>query len=226
MRLNITISPSRQVVPFVHQRMLAGVIHKWIGENEEHGALSLYSFSRLINAQKGGGGLVFPKGTSFFISAYDRSLLHRIIKGVQKDPTMFGGLVVDEVQILSDPDLSETSRFCCGSPLFVKENVGNNQKHLLYNDPRSNEVMRRILCKKMDSVGYEYGDFEIYFDQAYPRASTKIIKYKSKSREIANRCNICPVIIKGDQRVKQFAWNVGLGSSTGIGFGAITATSS
>jgi CRISPR-associated endoribonuclease Cas6 len=38
---------------------------------------------------------------------------------------------------------------------------------------------------------------------------------------IANKANWCPVIIKGRPETKLFAWNVGLGNSTGIGFGAI-----
>jgi CRISPR/Cas system endoribonuclease Cas6 (RAMP superfamily) len=33
--------------------------------------------------------------------------------------------------------------------------------------------------------------------------------------------NWCPIIIKGKPETKLFAWNVGLGNSTGIGFGAI-----
>jgi hypothetical protein len=40
-------------------------------------------------------------------------------------------------------------------------------------------------------------------------------------RNISMRVNKCPVIIKGRPETKSFAWNVGIGNSTGIGLGAI-----
>lgn len=40
-------------------------------------------------------------------------------------------------------------------------------------------------------------------------------------RGIGNRANMCPVIIDGRPETKAFAWEVGIGNSTGIGFGSI-----
>ena len=69
----------------------------------------------------------------------------------------------------------------------------------------------------MKKVGLEDDRLEISFDLKYPKAGTKLIDYSG----IKNRANWCPVIIKGKPETKLFAWNVGLGNSTGIGFGAI-----
>jgi CRISPR-associated endoribonuclease Cas6 len=69
----------------------------------------------------------------------------------------------------------------------------------------------------MKLAGLEDDTLEIQFDRENPRATTKLINYK----EIKNRTNWCPVIIKGKPETKLFAWNVGIGNSTGIGFGAI-----
>ena len=60
-------------------------------------------------------------------------------------------------------------------------------------------------------------DFEIYFDASHTKAGTKLVNYKG----IMNRASWCSVIIKGSPETKLFAWNVGIGNSTGIGFGAI-----
>ena len=38
---------------------------------------------------------------------------------------------------------------------------------------------------------------------------------------IKNKASICPVIVKGTSEQIAFAWNVGVGNSTGIGFGAL-----
>jgi CRISPR-associated endoribonuclease Cas6 len=60
-------------------------------------------------------------------------------------------------------------------------------------------------------------NLEIRFEKNYSKAKTKLIAYNG----IKNKTNWCPVIIKGKPETKFFAWNVGLGNSTGIGFGAI-----
>ena len=58
---------------------------------------------------------------------------------------------------------------------------------------------------------------KIYFDQNYINKKIKYIDY----RGVRNKANMCPVFIKGKPETKAFAWNVGIGNSTGIGFGAI-----
>lgn len=60
-------------------------------------------------------------------------------------------------------------------------------------------------------------DFSVEFDMAYSGKRIKLMTYKG----IKNKASMCPVIIKGTLQSKQFAWNVGIGNSTGIGFGAI-----
>ena len=39
---------------------------------------------------------------------------------------------------------------------------------------------------------------------------------------IENRASICPLIIIAKPETIAFTWNVGIGNSTGIGFGAIS----
>jgi CRISPR-associated endoribonuclease Cas6 len=58
---------------------------------------------------------------------------------------------------------------------------------------------------------------KIRFDTSAAGVKTKLVPY----REIKIRANMCPVIIEGKPETKVFAWNVGLGNSTGAGFGAI-----
>jgi CRISPR-associated endoribonuclease Cas6 len=69
----------------------------------------------------------------------------------------------------------------------------------------------------MAEVGLEDDTLEISFDKAYHKAGSKMVNYNGTM----NKCSWCPVIIKGKPETKLFAWNVGLGNSTGIGLGAI-----
>jgi CRISPR-associated endoribonuclease Cas6 len=66
-------------------------------------------------------------------------------------------------------------------------------------------------------AGLQDNTLDIRFDTSYSGAKTKLISYG----KIKNRVSVCPIIIKGTPETKAFAWNVGVGNSTGIGFGAL-----
>jgi CRISPR-associated endoribonuclease Cas6 len=217
MRLHLSIKTSNEIIPFDHQPLLTGTIHKWLGMNKEHGSVSLYSFSWLNGGKKVPAGLHFGKETSFFISSHMPDMIKSLISGIQNDPTMFSGLTVSEIIIQEDPELLNQDTFLPASPIFIKRKVGEKVDHIEYMDPRANACLKETLLTKMVKAGIPDDDFEIRFDTTYPKAGTKKINYNN----VGNRANWCPVIIEGNPQVKLFAWNVGLGNSTGIGFGAI-----
>lgn len=220
MRIHIKTTPSSQTIPFDHQRKLTGCIHKWIGkENKEHGKLSLYSFSMLSNGKmnKEKTGLEFKNGTSFFISAHQESLLKEIVYTIQQNPDMFCGLKVQEIIIQETPDLTNVEYFHVASPVLIKRSEDGNTKHYLFKERITQDLLKETLLHKMHLIGMTDDTLAIYFDKTYLNAKTRVVHYNG----IKNKANICPIIIKGSPETKAFAWNVGIGNSTGIGFGAI-----
>ena len=85
MRIYLKTTPNSETVPFDYQRTLVGAMHKWLGDNDLHDDLSLYSLSWLGGGKRRGAGLHFPRGAHFFISAPDTSLHQRIVNGVFGD---------------------------------------------------------------------------------------------------------------------------------------------
>ncbi len=219
MRIHLRIRAGNKAIPFSHQHLLTGTVHKWLGQdNQEHGEVSLYSFSQLFGGKAKKEGLVFERDCSFFFSAHNPQPIKRMIEGIQKDPEMFHGLSVYEIILQQEmPDFSDKELFLVASPIFIKRKGEQQIDHILYTDARANDCLKETLLTKMSLAGIEDDSFEITFDKTYHRASTKLIDYNG----IKNRANWCPVIIKGKPETKLFAWNVGLGNSTGIGFGAI-----
>jgi CRISPR-associated endoribonuclease Cas6 len=204
------------LIPFDHQVLLTGCIYKWLGLNEEHGEISLYSFSRLEGGKKEKEGLAFKNGSLFFFSSFDEVLLKKIIKGIQHDPKMFYGLKVYEIIIQENPDFTNQELFSVASPILIKKHNGDKIEHILFNDPRANNCLKESLLNKMKKAGLSDESLDISF-KPNSYSTTKLIDYKG----IKNKTNWCSVEIKGNQETKLFAWNVGLGNSTGIGFGAI-----
>lgn len=217
MRIHLKIQTSEQIIHFDHQHLLVGTIHKWLGWNNEHGKLSLYSFSRLEGGRAMKDGLLFDRGTSFFFSAHDPEIVKRMVNGIMSDRSMFHGMEVGEVVIQEDPDLTVREVFMPASPLFIKRTNGEKVDHILFDDAGSGSFLEETLRTKMEKAGISDDTLEIKFDTSYPKAGTKLVTYSG----INNKANWCPVIIKGKPETKLFAWNVGLGNSTGIGFGAI-----
>lgn len=69
MRIHLATTPNDKPVSFDYQQKLVGVLHKWLGcDNNEHGNMSLYSFSWLQGGMKDGNKLAFAKGAKWFIS--------------------------------------------------------------------------------------------------------------------------------------------------------------
>jgi len=217
MRAYIKIKTGISILPFNHQHLLVGTIHKWLGWNEAHGKLSLLSFSRLDGGKATKSGLRYDGETSFFLSAYEPALIKKLVAGIQINNTMFNGLFVTEIILQEDPDLSARELFFVASPVLIKRKADERIEHIIYNDPRSNSFLKETLLTKMNAVGIDDETFDVQFEKSYPKAKTQLVSYNG----IDNKASWCPVILKGKPETKLFDWNVGLGNSTGIGFGAI-----
>ncbi len=217
MRIHFQINANSIIIPFNHQELLVGTIHKWLGWNDEHGKVSLYSFSSLSGGTATKEGLKLGMNTSLFFSAHNQQLIKRLLSGLRKNPEMFKGLIVEEVVIEEDPDLSNREIFYVGSPIFIKRMIDQHEDFIYFNNKSAGQYLEATLKTKLKEANLQCQEFSISFMTEYKNANTRKITYKGTDI----KANICPVIIKGSQELKLFAWNVGLGNSTGIGFGAI-----
>lgn len=221
MRLHFRTTPNTEPIPTDYFPKMVGVFHKWLGKNnDEHGKVSLYSFSSLFRTQLDRGKISCPHGAGFFISLYDESKAKTIIQSVLDAPEMFSGLIVTDLTIEEDKDLSDREIFYFASPIYVKTSDKDNKttKEFTFDDPSSAEIMTDSLKTKMRIAGLPPDDsLEVKFDVSYSKKKHTVLWY----RNISMRVNKCPVIIKGSPESKLFAWNVGIGNSTGIGLGAI-----
>lgn len=217
MRIYIKIRSDKKPVPFNYQPMITGTIHKWIGENEVHNKTSMYSFSWLNGGHKKGESLIFENETSFEFSSYDNNLIKKIINGIQNNPIINYGLEVSEIVIQETPLFSNKETFFVSSPVLIKRTEQGREKHYTYDQIETDHLLTETLRTKLRKAGLDDNNIHVAFDRNYHGAKTKLVYYNS----IGNKVNICPVIIQGTPDQIGFAWNVGVGNSTGIGFGAL-----
>ncbi|MCC5917623.1 MAG: CRISPR-associated endoribonuclease Cas6 [Cryomorphaceae bacterium] len=219
MRIHIKTTANKELVPFNYQPMLTGALHRWIGEkNELHDDVSLYSFSWLNGGKAVKGGLNFEDGARYFISSTDNELLKNLVFSIEKHPELDFGLSVNEVTIEPDPTFnSGEDTFYYASPILVKRKVNDNEIHFDYKSSETSQFLTETLKHKLKKAGLPHEGIRVMFDTGYFKAKTKVVHYK----KIGNKVNLCPVKITGTPEQKAFAWNAGIGNSTGIGFGAI-----
>ncbi|SHN04270.1 CRISPR-associated endoribonuclease Cas6 [Cyclobacterium lianum] len=217
MRLILKISPNNTLVPFNYQKYLVGCFHKWLGENKQHDDVSLYSLSWLQGGEMVKGGLKFKHGSEWSLSAYHSSLLKTLVINIKEDPKINFGMGVEDIVIMKDPPFENKQKFFLNSPVFIKRNQGDRIHYYLFNDSESDELMTRTLQTKLKKADLDSEGVRVSFDRSYHSPKTKMIDYN----EISCRASMCPVFIEGSQEQVAFAWNVGIGNSTGIGFGAL-----
>ncbi|WP_009035929.1 CRISPR-associated endoribonuclease Cas6 [Indibacter alkaliphilus] len=217
MRIHIKLSQNTELVPFDYQRSLVGTFHKWLGENHVHDAISLYSLSWLMGGRIDKKGFDFKNGAYWQISSYDTALIKTLIKGIQNDPELNFGMSVREVSIMEDPRVEPIQRFFLNSPIFIKRKLEERVHHYTFSDADSGLYMTQTLQEKLENAGLDPKGVKVYFDSTYQKPSTKMINYNG----IKCRASMCPVIIEGSEEQLKFAWNVGIGNSTGIGFGSL-----
>lgn len=226
MRLYLELSPATHPVFFNYQKALVGVFHNWLGDNKLHDGLSLYSISWLTGGKARNGALIFPEGAKWFISSPDRSLIKILVDGIFREPEIkLGGMKVQGMTMRETPDFGTERQFFVNSPILVKKSGDSNNHHFTYDQPEADEIMTNTLLHKLTKAGMGDKKVQVQFDRNYRGAKTKLIHYgrddNNGNKGIGNRANLCPVILKGDPEAISFAWDVGVGSSTGIGFGAL-----
>ncbi|MGA7719940.1 MAG: CRISPR-associated endoribonuclease Cas6 [Ignavibacteriaceae bacterium] len=217
MRLHFSLSPNTQTVPFDYQHFLIGTFHKWMGWNEIHDDISLYSLSWLQGGKMVKDGFSFPNGAKWFISFWDEEIGKELIMNAMNDSTVCSGMYVKEIQMQDTPTFSNKERFIASSPVLIRKYDENNKAiHLTYKNEEVDSYLTETLKKKLKTASLDY-DVTVRFDKTYQNPKTKLVKIN----KIKNRANFCPIIIEGNPEAIKFAWNVGIGHSSGCGFGAL-----
>lgn len=220
MRLIIKTTPNKELIPFNYQPKLTSVLHKWLGkDNVEHGAVSMYCFSWLNNLRITNKGFNANNTTNWFINFYDDEKLKTIIKAIQTEPYIFSGMEASEIVIQENPvfDLGK-ARFNVANPVFLKiKSAEGKTDFVYYNDANASGILTTRFESKLTKAGLDAKNVKVYFDTEYNNAKIKGFEHNGTF----NKGSICPIIIEGSAEQIAFAWNVGVGNSTGIGFGAL-----
>lgn len=216
MRLGLTLRTTRKGLPFSYQHELIRSFHRHLPDNSIHDDISLYSLSWLRGGEKRGEGLYFAKGAFWDISFFEDELAKQFLIGILKDKDIAFGMSVGDVKIIDPPEFGSKTRFLLQSPVLLKTFSDAKSRHILYTDSDADEVMTNAMKSKLSKAGMDT-NILLSFDREYTHAKTKLVDIKG----VKNKTSYCPVVAEGNPEVLAFVWSVGLGHSTGSGFGSV-----
>ncbi len=217
MRLHFDLSPNTEPVPFEYQHLLIGAFHKWLGPNELHDDISLYSLSWLSGGKKDKDVLDFSQGAKWFISCWQEELANKVMRGLLSQPDVCYGMRITDVQMENTPKFGPLQKFFTATPVLVKKYDGEGIKHLLFSDSGADDALTATLKTKLRKAGMDDKTTRVSFDKTYEKSKTRLVTIKG----IQNKASVCPVVIEATPETVAFAWEVGVGHSTGSGFGAL-----
>jgi CRISPR-associated endoribonuclease Cas6 len=219
-RFILCLSSDTEPVGFDYLNKLRGALHKWLGRNDRHDGLSLYSFGLLRGGRREGRHLTFPKGATWPVSFYEPDMARRLLRGILQQPEVAYGMRVLEVREQAAPDFDAERRFLVDGPVVIRRTRNNGGRdYLLWDNPHADAILTRVMRHKLEAAGYAGAHLQttVRFDRTYPRGRTRLFEIKG----IRHRGSECPVIVTGTPEAVRFAWLVGAGELTGCGFGAL-----
>ena len=219
-RLQLQLSPNTAPVPFDHLPKLTGAVHKWLGENDVHDGLSLYSFGWLSGAKRVGNGLQFPGGASWNVSFLSDDLADQLRSGIRRDPIALSGMRVYEIREQITPGFGPAARFYVdGAVLTRQRRDDGGRDHLTFRDPAADETLTRTLRTRLSAAGMDGAHLgtTVRFDRSFDKARTKLVTLKGTQYKTSE----CPVVVEGTPGAVQAAWLLGVGELTGMGLGAL-----
>ncbi|QMW06734.1 CRISPR-associated endoribonuclease Cas6 [Spirosoma foliorum] len=221
MRLQLQLTPNTQPVPYDHLHQLTGALHKWLGRNDIHDGLSLYSFGWLRGGESRNASLRFPKGANWNISFFDDEKARQLLKGILDQPELGFGMQIYEIREVAPPPFQAQHYFLTdGSSIVIRQKRPDGSRaYLLWDDPATDQALTQSFQRKLIAAGFSGADLgvTVSFDRTYQTARTRKIAIKGTN----HRGSECPVIVEGTPDALHFAWTVGLGELTGSGFGAL-----
>lgn len=227
MRIKISLSSkTKTCLPSNNQHLINSYVHRCLGNNNEyHDGPSNYSVSSLQggNINKTDKTLTLEDGDDvyFLVSSVDESFISRFYSGVTSNKIFYGDIRASITLMNEETYQNRYNRFKTLSPLLIK----SNNKPVTIEDFSGKKEMsdfitsitKNRLTKISDkyNIGLDLTNFNIEIKWCKP--TKKFVKPNSAG-QWANECDF---IVYSDGKTARTLASVGIGQSTGSGFGTI-----
>lgn len=224
MRIKVNLSPTNKELPINNQHIVNSFIHRVLGkDNEYHDTRSYYSVSSLQGGRwiEGTDKISFDKGGYITITSLDQDFMEKILSALYT--TQFhGDISVKGMDFIDEVFYHGWNHFATLSPFMIKKITGRNKyKFITLDDDNFEDEVKAHLLNKLPKVNpsLDFSEFDVKIER-HPKNKVKRVMVKN----VINRANHCHVSIQCKREVAELIYNLGLGQSTGSGFGTVYKT--
>ena len=218
---------SREIVPFTYMDDMMKFLHvDVLGENNEfHDTISLYSVSPLFGSKKVNNGFIFNKGAIWIIRTPDKNIFKHFYKKLKYaiGNNLKIGLILQSVDFNIDNFVNNKEKIIFKtSPVFLGDNKNklSKKEHITFKHgiETTTKKIKETFLGKINKLGYNINEenFNVEFNMNNKNMKTKSISF-------GNHYNVCTnnpeIIVTGNSDVIGLFYSLGIGKSTGCGFG-------
>lgn len=209
-------------IPFANQHVLNGIVYKrfFNGEKTIHNNFSPYSVSSIQGCimNEEGNGLTPLSRPYIMFSSQSEDIVLKFITGVEKeiekgDKVFFGrrvaGYSYHDFDLGASYDIVKTI-----SPVLLRD---DKHRQSCCTDNGWSALLKAKTKAKLEKMGIFDETFDIVFDKKNPP--------RRKGVFVGNTFNPCTTfvaLVKGQRKTRLALYNMGIGQSTGSGFGAVS----
>jgi len=224
MRIKVQLSPTNKELPINNQYMVNSFIHRALGkDNKYHDTKSDYSISSLQGGKwvNGTDRITIKNGGYITITTLNKGFIDNILMGLYTTK-FYEDIKVCGVEFIDEFFYNGWNHFATLSPFIIKEYVDKKQyKFVTMDDDNFQGKVKDYLIRKLSKIDPKLNltDFEVKIKD---NPSHKVKKVMVKN--VPNLANQCQVSIHCNRKVGELIYNLGIGQSTGSGFGTVYKT--
>lgn len=240
MRIKVNFVGTEELVPINNNHLLTSYIHKCLGVNNKyHDTVNNYSISQIsggkMNSDK--ETLNYKNGAFFVVSSLDLEFINTLMIGIMTNKEGIGyGLFFNNFDTIQEKFVDGWNNFATLSPFLMddkEKSLNNDGKRvfLTMRDENFVENVENYLKTKISAIDekLDISNFKINIDVNHTSHKVKTIMMKKKKKDgtminVKNVANQCHISIFTNKKVAELLYNIGIGKSTGCGFGSIYKT--
>jgi len=224
MRIKINFTKNTRPVNIANQSQVNGYIHKCLGQNNPyHDTINNYAVSSLMGGKLNDDKktLSFNNGGYITVSSNDTEFMNKLVMGVLSNQELTCGMKFAGIDPINETFVNGWNHFATLSPFLIKEKTNNGYKFITLNDDNFQTKIKNYLINKLSKINPNLNLND--FDVKIPNNPNHKIK-KIMVKNVINHANQCHISIHCNKQTAELLYNIGLGQSTGSGFGTIYNT--
>jgi CRISPR-associated endoribonuclease Cas6 len=221
MRLKILLSGTNDELRINHQDLVNSFIHRVLGsDNEFHDAKNDYSISSLQGGTwiKGTKNISFKNGGYITISSLDEKFINKILIRLYSTP-FYGDIKVIGIEFVDEKFYNGWNHFVTLSPFIIKKY--SSKKDYSFHTLKDIEfqiTLKNYLINKISKINpsLDLSNFDVKIPKHVNHKTSKVMV-----KNVLNIANSCHINIYTNKKIAELLYNIGIGQSTGSGFGTI-----